>query len=83
MKRINIHIQEEMKAFDGRIMEWDVLNEACNNVRTQKIHGRELIAEWYRAARESGTDALLYYNDCITSKTLFDLLDTMKELGVD
>jgi GH35 family endo-1,4-beta-xylanase len=83
MECINSHITEMMQKYDGTIMEWDVLNEACGNTKVQDMYGRELIAEWYRTARESGADTELYYNETVMTESLFRLLDTMQEMGVD
>ena len=81
-ERIRSHIEEIMTDMDGLIVDWDVLNEACNNTTMQDIYGRELIKEWFDMALDYGGDTNLYYNDFMTSGQLFDLLDEMNELGV-
>ena len=81
-ERIRSHIEEIMTDMDGLISDWDVLNEACNNTTMQDIYGRELIKEWFDMALDYGGNTSLYYNDFMMSGQLFELLDTMENLGV-
>ncbi len=83
MECINSHITEVMQAMGERVMEWDVLNEACTNTVVQDMYGRELMVDWFKTARDSGVNAKLYYNDYIMNETLFALLDEMEAMGVD
>jgi endo-1,4-beta-xylanase len=70
------HVQTVADHFQGRIVSWDVLNEAINDnpnpqdwraalrqVPWYNAIGDEYIAVAFRAAREADPYAVLYYND--------------------
>ena len=63
------HIRTVMQHFDGRVREWDVVNEAfgsggkmMGNVWLRTL-GPGYIEEAFRAARAADPDAKLFYND--------------------
>ncbi|MFB3826522.1 MAG: endo-1,4-beta-xylanase [Bryobacteraceae bacterium] len=61
--RVNSHIAEEASAVRGLVTEWDVVNEPYSSRDLLKILGDEVMAEWFRKAREADPGALLYIND--------------------
>lgn len=67
------HARELINHFRGRVMEWDVVNEAIapedgmpDNLRNWAPYnkgGIDFIADCFHAAREADPNANLYYND--------------------
>lgn len=47
----------------GQFAEWDVLNEPFTNHDLMDIFGREIMPEWFKAARAGMPEAKLYFND--------------------
>jgi endo-1,4-beta-xylanase len=92
---MNNHITKTMTHFKGKIAEWDVVNEACDDsgnglrrsVWTNKI-GNDFIDIAFQTAREADPDALLYYNDyniedmSAKSNTAYNMIKGMKERGI-
>ena len=89
------HITKTMTHFKGKVAEWDVVNEACDDsgnglrrsVWTNKI-GNDFIDIAFQTAREADPDALLYYNDyniedmSAKSNTAYNMIKSMKERGI-
>jgi GH35 family endo-1,4-beta-xylanase len=89
------HITKTMTHYKGKVAEWDVVNEACDDsgnglrrsVWTNKI-GNDFIDIAFQTAREADPDALLYYNDYniedmgAKSNTAFNMIKSMKERGI-
>jgi endo-1,4-beta-xylanase len=88
------HITHEVTHFRGRLIHWDVVNEAFNEDGTrretvfqQKI-GDSYIAEAFKAARAADPDVKLYYNDYNIegigpkSDAVYDMVKSFKEQGV-
>jgi endo-1,4-beta-xylanase len=67
---VDRHIRSVAAHYRGRVLAWDVVNEAIddngfglrNSVFRQKL-GDRYIADAFRAAREADPQALLFYND--------------------
>jgi len=92
---MNNHITKTMQHYKGKVAEWDVVNEACDDsgyglrrsVWTNKI-GDEFIDIAFQTAREADPDALLFYNDYniedmgAKSNTAFNMIKSMKERGI-
>ena len=57
------HIRETADPLAGRLFHWDVLNEPFDNHDLMDILGEEVIADWFRLAREADPDAKLFIND--------------------
>lgn len=57
------HIADEMGATKGLIDEWDVLNEPWDNHDLMDLFGKEIVVDWFVAARQALPDAPLYLND--------------------
>ncbi len=62
-KRILDHVRDEVGAFKGQILEWDVVNEPVTNTDAQKVLGNGILAEAFKAAREADPGAKLFIND--------------------
>ena len=89
------HITKTMQHYKGKVAEWDVVNEACDDsgyglrrsVWTNKI-GDEFIDIAFQTARQADPDALLFYNDYniedmgAKSNTAFNMIKSMKERGI-
>jgi endo-1,4-beta-xylanase len=52
-----------MRHFAGKLVDWDVLNEATTNKVLQNCFGEAEMAEWFRLARATDQTAKLYVND--------------------
>src|SRR6266496_1618553 len=69
LERLRDHIHTVVGRYRGRILGWDVVNEALNEDGTLRrtpwltILGDDYLASAYRFAREADPDAELYYND--------------------
>jgi len=61
--RVVEHVRDEASALSGRLIEWDVVNELTTNRDLQNVLGEGVVADWFRAARESDANAGLCLND--------------------
>lgn len=88
------HITHEVDHFEGRLVHWDVVNEAFEedgsrrqSVFQQKI-GDSYIAEAFKAARAADPDVKLYYNDYNIegigpkSDAVYEMVKSFKARGV-
>jgi endo-1,4-beta-xylanase len=88
------HIQTTVSRYRGRVLAWDVVNEAIadsgglrDTVYRQKL-GDDYIAEAFHAARAADPTALLLYNDYgaegmnTKSNRVYDLVKGLREQGV-
>ncbi len=88
------HIQTVVGHFKGRIISWDVVNEAVNedgslrnSIWIQKL-GAEYIERAFRYAHEADPDAILFYNDygnessAIKRNAILKLVNELKGKGV-
>jgi len=57
------HIDEETAATRGYVAEWDVINEPFDNHDLMDICGRQVMVDWFKAARRNLPDAGLALND--------------------
>ncbi len=62
------HVARIASAYDGQILEWDVLNEPLHEGDLEQIVGFGERIRWFQAARENDTFARLFVND-------FDVLE--------
>jgi endo-1,4-beta-xylanase len=88
------HIANEVGHFRGRVMHWDVVNEAFeeNGTRRQSVFQQRIgdgyIAEAFRAARAADPDVKLYYNDYniegvnAKSDAVYNLVRSLRQQGV-
>jgi endo-1,4-beta-xylanase len=88
------HIRTVVGRYQGRIQEWDVVNEAItdNGLMRDTIWRRALgddyIAKAFQWAHEADPDALLYYNDYNAdtpgrkADAIYDLVAGLLEAGV-
>jgi endo-1,4-beta-xylanase len=61
---ITAHIADIANATAGLVSEWDVLNEPFSHHQLMDLFGREIMADWFKAARQSlGPAVPLYFND--------------------
>ena len=61
--RILNHIQDEVSATQGQLVEWDVLNEPYTNTSLQQVLGDQEMAVWFQATAKADPAPLLYVND--------------------
>jgi endo-1,4-beta-xylanase len=94
LARLRAHIQALVGRYRGRIMGWDVVNEAIDDhdayLRDSpwlRHIGEDYVAQAFRFAREADPDVQLYYNDygierpTKRAKTL-RLLASLRDAGV-
>jgi endo-1,4-beta-xylanase len=89
------HIQSVVEHYRGRVLAWDVVNEAVaddgsglrDTVFRQKL-GDQYIADAFRLARQVDPQALLFYNDYggegtgAKSNRIYDLVRSLRAQGV-
>ena len=61
--RINSHISQLVTMTQGRVAEWDVLNEPFDNKDVQAVLGDSEMAEWFKLARRNDPNVKLMLND--------------------
>lgn len=88
------HIQTIVSHYKGRVVAWDVVNEAFNEDGTYRKNfwyrtlGPEYIELAFRWAHEADPDALLFYNDYnneglnAKSDRIYQMLSDFKQRGV-
>ncbi len=88
------HITHEVDHFKGRLIHWDVVNEAFeeDGSRRQSVFQRKIgdgyIAEAFKAARAADPDVKLYYNDYNIegigpkSDAVYEMVKSFKAQGV-
>ena len=88
------HIKTVVKHYKGKVMIWDVVNEALNDDGTFRrsiwynVMGSEYIEKAFLWAREADPDAILIYNDYgietinLKSDALYNLVSKLKENGI-
>ncbi len=86
MEKSNKHIDKIAKDFYDDVCDWDVVNELMSCDAFRKIHGNEIMIDWFNQARASskpGTD--LYYNEaiCAWQDGFKDILNIFKDLKID
>ena len=57
------HIAETTRELKGKFVDWDVINETFTNHDFMDILGRQVMVDWFKAARAGDPDAKLYIND--------------------
>ena len=57
------HISETTRELKGKFVDWDVINETFTNHDFMDILGRQVMVDWFKAARAGDPDAKLYIND--------------------
>ncbi|HSW50258.1 MAG TPA: endo-1,4-beta-xylanase, partial [Bryobacteraceae bacterium] len=57
------HITETTTELRGRMVDWDVINETFTNHDFMDILGRQVMVDWFKAARAGDPGAKLYIND--------------------
>ena len=88
------HIQAVVSRFRGRVVSWDVVNEALedngtlrNSIWLQKL-GPNYIARAFQYAHEADPNALLFYNDygheysSVKRAAIINLVNGLKNAGV-
>lgn len=90
------HIQTLMQNYQGKVMAWDVVNEAWTDSNPSvlrdsvfsRVLGSSYIDEAFKAARAADPNAKLYYNDYGTdglgakANSVYEMVKGMKERGV-
>ncbi len=67
-RRAREHVTEEVDALQGRILEWDVVNEPLHEQALEPIVGYDERVVWYQLAKAADPGARLFVND-------FDILE--------
>lgn len=62
-QRVLDHIGDLAGTFQGRLVDWDVVNETFWNRDLQNLLGPDILVEWFKAARAADPQARLYIND--------------------
>ena len=62
-RRIDSHIRDEAGAMNGRVVDWDVINEPYNNHDFMDVLGNQEMIAWFKLARSADPGARLYLND--------------------
>ena len=57
------HIAETTRELRGKLVDWDVINETFTNHDFMDILGRQVMVDWFKAARAGDPEAKLYIND--------------------
>ncbi len=61
--RVLTHFEDVMSKTDGYFTDWDVMNEPYDNFDLMETYGYDLMAEWFKKARELDATAGLFVND--------------------
>jgi hypothetical protein len=62
-KHTHQHIRDMVGRTRRRFTDWDVINEPFAHNDLMKIHGDEVMVEWFKAAHEIDPDVKLFLND--------------------
>jgi len=62
-KRIRDHINDEVSAMRGQLVEWDVINEPFANHDLMDILGKDAMIRWFKLARQEDFGPRLFLND--------------------
>jgi GH35 family endo-1,4-beta-xylanase len=57
------HVQSTVSSLSGRLDHWDVLNEPFDNHDLMDILGQDVMADWFKIARQADASAKLFIND--------------------
>ncbi len=60
---VEAHIRDMTRTTRGLLDEWDALNEPFSNHDLMDIFGKDIMADWFRIAREELPGVPLYLND--------------------
>ena len=61
--RIINHVREQASFFKGQLTDWDVVNETIGHNDFQRILGKSVLIDWFKAAHEADPNAILYINE--------------------
>ncbi|MGE5489033.1 MAG: endo-1,4-beta-xylanase [bacterium] len=56
-------VTDATTTFRGRLIDWDVINEPFTNHDFMDILGRQVMVDWFKAARAGDPNVKLYIND--------------------
>ena len=62
-KRIEAHFAEVAGACQGKVVDWDVVNEPFDNHDITDILGRDSLIRWFKLAQKHDSKARLFLND--------------------
>lgn len=62
-QRVNRHIEDEVATLQGRLIDWDVINEPYNNHDLMDVLGDDEMIAWFKLARRHDPAVNLYLND--------------------
>jgi endo-1,4-beta-xylanase len=71
------HVEQYCREYSGKVVQWDVINEAVTNTEIWEYTGIQVLADAYIKSKQEDTNALLIYND-------YNLLinDSIKQVAV-
>lgn len=71
------HVEQYCHEYSGKVVQWDVVNEAVTNTEIWEYTGIQVLAEAYIKAKQADSNVLLIYND-------YNLLmnDSLKQVAV-
>ncbi len=87
---IDDHFVDQTRVLNGRLAEWDVINESYAHNDVVKVLGREEMARWFKLAHQGDPSVKLFYNDYIMfagsgegspSQYFFDTIKFFKDQG--
>lgn len=81
---VEARVRDYVAKTQGRLIEWDVVNEAFTNTEVLQSGGRDLLWQTFNWARETNPDIGLVYNDYNISNVRAGASDTQRKaiLGI-
>ncbi len=61
--RLHEHIRDITTAYQGKCVDWDVINEPYNNTDFMRLLGRDSMVEWFKLVHQHDPEARLCIND--------------------
>lgn len=57
------HVEQYCREYSGKVVQWDVINEAVTNTEIWEYTGIQVLADAYIKSKQADTNVLLIYND--------------------
>ena len=62
-KAIHTHVADTVAHYKGQLVDWDVINEPFSNHLVMDRVGKQVMVDWFKAARAADPDVKLFIND--------------------